>query len=188
MEHFGAAYVFINYEQAMMLGHIGWGFRAEENRYYFGSTDHLWNRQYPMWHPAEIIRYMDVTPGVNNDFWSDFGTEEEMLEMMRCRPQAVRYQSYKRIPVLNPNPAAACKFAETMKDIGWNVVRNNCVHQSNAILTRYGGLILPNADTALGRIPRQWFAAIEAEEVVLEPRVRNLFPLTLRTQAKPKVS
>ncbi|CAN5728159.1 hypothetical protein BH10CYA1_BH10CYA1_50380 [soil metagenome] len=180
MEHLGAAYIFIHFEQAMALGHVGWGLLVEENRYFFGSTDHLWNRKYAMWDPAELIRYMDVPPGQNNDHWSAFGTEEEMLNMMRSGPH-VRYQSYKRLPVLTPDPAAACRFAETMNDIGWNVVRNNCVHQSNAILTKYGGMFLPNTNTPLGRIPRKWFAAIEAEENILEPRVRNILPVMLHT-------
>jgi hypothetical protein len=186
MEHFGAAYVFINFEQAMTLGHIGWGLKVEENRYFFGSTDHLWNRKYPLWHPAELIRYMDVEPGKNNDYWSAFGTEDEMLTMMRSGSH-VRYHSYKRLPVLNPDPAAAIMLAETMKDVGWNVVQNNCVHQSNAILTKYGGMILPNAYTPANRIPGNWFADIEAEAITLQPRVRNILPLVLHTQ-KRKVS
>lgn len=188
MEHFGAAYVFINFEQAMALGHIGWGFFVEEGRYFFGSTDHLWNRKYPMWHALELIRYMDVAPGANNDYWSAFGTEEEMLKMMRSGPH-VRYHSYKRIPVLNPNASAACMLAETMKDVGWNLAQNNCVHQSNAILTKYGGAILPNAYTPLDRIPRKWFAAIDAEEIILEPAVREILPLfPQQGQTKRKVS
>jgi hypothetical protein len=179
MEHYGAAYVFINFEQAMALGHIGWGFLVEEDWYLFGSTDHLWNRKYPMWHAPEFIRYMDVPPGQNNDYWSAFGTEEEMLKMMRSGPH-VRYHSYKRIPVPNPNPSAARELGETMKDIGWNVAQNNCVHQSHAMLTKYGGMILPTAYTPLDSIPRKWFAAIEYEEVVLEPIDRNILPAILQ--------
>lgn len=187
MEHFGAAYVFINFEQAMQLGHIGWGFKVEEERYFFGSTDHLWNRNYPMWHVPELIRYMDVPPGENNDYWSAFGTEHEMLKMMQSGPH-VRYHSYKRIPVALPNATEACMLAETMKNAGWNLAQNNCVHQSSAILTKYGGKILPSAYMPLDRIPRHWFAAIEAEEMVLQSRVRNIFPLLLRAQARRKVS
>jgi len=96
MEHFGAAYVFINFEQAMALGHIGWGFLAEDNRYFFGSTDHLWNRKYPLWYAPELIRYMDVAPGANNDYWSAFGTEEEMLKMVFSR-----FAKMKNIEVLS---------------------------------------------------------------------------------------
>lgn len=176
MEHFGAAYVFINFEQAMQLGHIGWGFKVEDDRYFFGSTDHLWNRNYALYHVPELIRYMDVAPGRNNDYWSSFGTEDEMLHMMRSGPH-VRYHSYKRIPVPQPDVAAACMLAERMKDLGWNIAQNNCVHQSNAILTKYGGMILPNAYTPLNRIPSHWFRAIEAEEVVLQSWERHLIPM-----------
>ncbi|MBS2002079.1 MAG: hypothetical protein JST44_11280 [Cyanobacteria bacterium SZAS LIN-5] len=187
MEHYGAAYVFINFEQAMALGHIGWGFKVEPGRYFFGSTDHLWNREYPMWHPGELIRYMDVPAGANNDYWSAFGTEEEMLTVMRSGPH-VRYHSYKRVPVAVPNPAAAIAFAEALKHNGWNVARNNCVHQSHAVLTQYSGPILPNPHTTLDRIPRRWFAAIQAEEMVLHDRVRNIFPILMRAQSRRKIS
>ncbi len=183
MEHVGSAYVFINYEQAMTFGHIGWGLFVEENRYFFGSTDHLWNREYPMWDPGELYRYMDVEPGRNNDYWSAFGTEEEMLQTMRSGSH-VRYHAYKRLPVLQPDPAAAVMFAETVKDIGWNVAQNNCVHQANAVLTKYGGMILPNAHTPLNRMPRKWFGEIEVEETILQPRARNILRPILRTQRK----
>lgn len=187
MEQCGAAYVFINFEQAVTLGHIGWGFRVEENRYFFGSTDHLWNRQYPLWHVPELIRYANVEPHFNNDYWSACGTEREMLETMRAGNH-VRYHAYKRIPVSNPDPASAIMLAETMKDIGWHVTKNNCVHQSNAILTKYGGMILPNAYTPLNRIPRHWFKAIEAEEITIQSKVRNILPLILRVQPNRKAS
>ena len=78
-------------------------------------------------------------------------------------------------------------LAETMKDLGWNLAQNNCVHQSNAILTKYGGAILPSAYTPLDRIPRKWFGAIDAEEIVLEPVIRDVLPILLNTQSKRKV-
>lgn len=168
MEHVGSLYVFINFEQAMTFGHIGWGFYVEENSYLFGSTDHLWNRSYPMWHPSELYRYMDVEPGRNNDYWSSLGTEEEMLQTMQSGNH-VRYHAYKRVLVRDPAPAAAITFGQTMKNIGWNVLRNNCVHQSHAILTKYGGMILPNPHTPLDRLPRKWFGQIDAEETYFQP-------------------
>ncbi|HEY9678318.1 MAG TPA: hypothetical protein V6C76_09935 [Drouetiella sp.] len=173
MEHTGAAYIFINFEQAVQLGHIGWGFHLDEDRYFFGSTDHLWNLAYPMWHPAELYRYMDVQPTKNNDYWSSIGSEQEMLQVMHSGPH-VRYHAYKRIPVTEPQTDAAVKFAEGMKDRGWNVVQNNCVHQSYAILTKYGGAILPDAHTALNRIPRHWFKQIPGESVTIETRLGNV--------------
>lgn len=187
MEYPGAAYVFINFEQAMQLGHVGWGFKVEENQYLFGSTDHLWNRKYPFWHPIELFKYMDVPPGENNDYWSELGTEDDMLRMMRSGPH-VRYHSYKRIPVVNPDAVAAVNFAENMRDIGWNLAQNNCVHQSNAVLTKYGGNILPAFGNPIEIVPRNWFAAIAAEEMILESRIRNIFPLLMRAHPKRKVS
>lgn len=171
----------------MQLGHVGWGFQVGKDHYLFGSTDHLWDRAYPFWHPIELIRYMDVQPGKNNDFWCQFGNEDEMLRIMRSGPH-VRYHSYKRIPVTNPDPVSACRFAETMNGIGWNLAQNNCVHQSNAILTRYGGNILPVSSNPIEIVPRKWFAAIAQEEMILESRVRNIFPLLMRTHPKRKVS
>jgi hypothetical protein len=171
----GAAYIFINLEQAAGFGHIGWGFPLEGDQFYFGSTDHLWQTEYPIWHALELIRYMNVDPGANNDYWAQTGTFEEMLQLMRAGPH-VRYHEYKIIPVASANPLLAKANADSMKNIGWNIILNNCVHQSFQIIGAYGG-DLPSPNTAANRFPKKWFAAIASESRVLEQsRGRLIIP------------
>lgn len=174
-----SAYVFINFEQAVGLGHIGWGFQVDDDQYYFGSTDHLWNTKYPIWHPIELIRYMDVAPAANNDYWAQLGTEEDMLHIMQTGDH-VRYHAYKKLAVENPDPAGAKVRADTMEHNGWNVALNNCVHQSYKVLSTYGAQgLLPCPYKLSNRIPRKWFGLIESDIVVLQPRVRNILPLIM---------
>lgn len=161
----GQAFVFINFEQAARFGHIGWGFHLGEDDYYFGSTDHLWNRAYPLWHLPELIRYMDVPAHENNDYWAQRGTFDEMMHTMH-RGKHVRYHTYKSIQVQHPDPLGAKALADEMRDKGWNVGLNNCVQQSYHILTKYGAVSLPNPKhILLYRFPKIWFAHIEGEAI-----------------------
>ncbi|MGH9550611.1 MAG: hypothetical protein ACRD3W_14625 [Terriglobales bacterium] len=179
MQHNGFAFVFINFEQAAGFGHIGWGFHIAGDRYYFGSTDHLWRRRYPLWHPLELVRYMDVQPANNNDYWAKLGTLEQMLITMRSG-RHVRYHAYKCLQVTDPDPLTAKAYADTMKDGGWNVWRNNCVHQSYNILTKYGARSLPSPFKMTNRFPRKWFESIAADEVILTPSTnKEIFPAVL---------
>lgn len=176
----GRAYIFINYEQALTLGHIGWGFQVDENRFVFGSTDHLWDMRKSFFNPIAGLKFMNVRRDRNNDFWMQSGTEEEMLETMRSGKH-VRYHAYKRIIVRNANPVFALKKAHTLKSGGWNVAFNNCVHQSYRVLTAYGAKLLPCPLklTLSNRVPRKWFHQIKAEQITLQPKVRNILPLVL---------
>ena len=78
----GRAFVFINPMQAARLGHVGWGFAldTEGDRFYFGSTDHLWRN--PWWDLPAWMRYAHVRPGQNNDWWSATGSYRQMMNMM----------------------------------------------------------------------------------------------------------
>ena len=49
MDQEGSAYIFINFEQAATSGHVGWGFAIGDGLFNFGSTDHLWNLDFPLW-------------------------------------------------------------------------------------------------------------------------------------------
>lgn len=162
-----SAFIFINVEQAIGFGHIGWGFHLGADQYFFGSTDHLWNTRYSLWHVPELIRYMDVTPEENNDFWSGSGSFEEMMIDMRVG-RHVRYHEYKVVPVASPNSETAVAFADSLKDRGWNILFNNCVHQTYSVLTRYGAE-LPDPYQLLNRFPKNWFADIPGEAVKLVP-------------------
>lgn len=161
----GDAYVFINYEQAGYLGHIGWGFSLEQNKFLYGSTDHLWNRSYPQWHLLELIRYMKVEASKNNDFWYETGTEQQMLEVMKAGFH-VRYHAYKVIAVEQALPEAAQAVAEATKEIGWMVLNNNCVHQTHRVLEAYGAL-LPCIKKAEHGLPKLWFSKIQSAPICL---------------------
>lgn len=159
----GSAYVFINFEQAARFGHVGWGFQTAEQEFCFGSTDHLWRREYPQWHPVELLRYMNVQPELNNDFWSETGPLERMLFVMG-HGHHIRYHAYKRLCVGAPEAERARALAQAQKDNGWNLLNNNCVHQVYSVLTKYGERGLPYP-LALNLIPKVWFEGIESEVV-----------------------
>jgi hypothetical protein len=162
-----SAFIFINVEQAVGFGHIGWALHRGGEEYYFGSTDHLWNTRYPYWHLPELLRYMDVAPKANNDYWSRSGTYEQMMTDMRIG-RHVRYHMYKAVPVKNPAPQAAIDFADYLKDDGWNVIFNNCVHHTYQVLTKYGAE-LPDPNQLSNRLPKNWFGEIPGEPINLVP-------------------
>ncbi|HEY9717077.1 MAG TPA: hypothetical protein V6C69_06400 [Trichormus sp.] len=165
-----SAFIFINEEQAVGFGHIGWGFHVGGEQYCFGSTDHLWRTRYSYWHLPELIRYMDVAPKANNDFWSHTGNFREMMTDMRVG-RHVRYHQFKVVPVENPDPQGAIALAHSLKDEGWNVLLNNCVHQTYQVLTRYGAK-LPDPYVLLNRFPKNWFGAISGDTIKLCPMAK----------------
>jgi hypothetical protein len=163
----GTGYVFINFEQAAGFGHVGWGFQLDENEYCFGSTDHLWNREFPEWHLVELLKYMNVERKMNNDFWVETGAKSQMLSVM-SKGHHIRYHAYKCIAVETAQPQQARDFAQSLQHNGWNIMSNNCVHQVYSVLTTYGGTRIPGPDFGLNRIPKVWFEGIEAEAVSLD--------------------
>lgn len=176
MQTDGLAFVFINFEQAAGFGHVGWGFQLDSDTYYYGSTDHLWNLKYPQWYLPELIRYMDVQPSVNNDYWAESGSLEDMLQCMRSGPH-VRYHAYKCFTVESARAEHARQIADSMKDNGWNVLRNNCVHQSYQILSAYGGKILPCPYKLINRLPQRWFSLVPGEAVEIARHKRKPLPI-----------
>jgi hypothetical protein len=166
MAMYGLAYVFINYAQALRLGHVGWGFSIDEgDTFCYGSTDHLYREA--MWNAIAVVKYMNVAPEDDNDFWFATGTRDEMLEAM-ANGHHLRYHAYKVLPVRDPIPEQAKKVAESYEKIGWNVAFNNCVHQSYKLLTEYGAETLPHPNVPVKhRIPRSWFSEIPTRRKLL---------------------
>lgn len=164
------AFVFINFKQAIGFGHVAWGFALDCDNYFFGSTDHLLRT--PMWHLPALLNYSRVAPGGDVDFWCNQGSFDEMLYMMSSGPH-IRYHSYKRLSVSNASPDQARQYALSLKERGWCIVDNNCVHQTVHLLQVFGvtkevlnaGGFLPVAKSL--RVPVQWFGALDGEEVVL---------------------
>jgi len=132
-----SAVLFMNFEQALGFGHIAWGVEISPGQYFFGSTDHLLRR--PMWDIPALMRYAAVRPGDNTDYWSRQASFEEMLDEMTHGPH-IRYHAYKCLPVpaALAAPAEAKTMGENLRDQGWTLWQNNCVHQTDRIVKVFG--------------------------------------------------
>ncbi|HEY9869010.1 MAG TPA: hypothetical protein V6D08_07575 [Candidatus Obscuribacterales bacterium] len=156
----GQAYVFINFQQAARFGHVGWGVALGDGyNFHFGSTDHLYKDSYL--NVLALARYMSVPPGGDLDWWAAVGPRDEMLRLMSQGPH-IRYHAYKTIEIATPDPARAIAAAESLREGGWHVALNNCVHHVHRVLTAYGDrLSLPAPDNPLTNlIPRRWFSSL----------------------------
>lgn len=159
----GSAFVFINLVQAVRFGHVGWGFALDERgeQFYFGSTDHLY--RHPWWDLPAWIRYAHVEPELDNDWWYEIGSRDDMFRIMHAGHHAryhIRYHIAKEIPVENADPVSARRVADALQKGGWSVVSNNCVHQTYNVLSSYGAA-LPQPDRPLTNlIPKRWFNAL----------------------------
>ena len=168
----GQFYVFINYEQAARFGHVGWGVRVGEDEYFFGSTDHLWKHDW--WDLAAWLRYMDVPPDGDIDWWVERGSRSEMLETMRRGHHQrsgyhIRYHAYKAIEVPRALPERAIEAAHKLRVMGWNLSRHNCVHQTFMILSEYCEQHdFPNPVNNLTHlIPKRWFQLLPGKTELL---------------------
>lgn len=149
--------------QALRFGHIAWGFGIGDDLYFYGSTDHLFRHSY--WNLPALLRYMEVPPAGNNDWWSEIGNKEQMLRTM-SRGHHIRYHAYKVIETGKADPHTARSIAEELRVNGWHVGSNNCVHQTHKVLSHYGlSDYLPDPrKPAHNIIPRRWFAAIPGKK------------------------
>lgn len=165
----GEAFVFINFRQALRFGHIGWGFQTDEDKYCYGSTDHLW-KHHTFFDLKYAIAYATVAPEDNNDWWMESGSREEMLATMR-HSNHIWYHAYKSLAVGHADPEAAVTVAKKIEYAGWHVWKDNCIHQTHAILTAYGaGRMLPDPEIPpTNRISRVWFAQFPGEPQELRP-------------------
>lgn len=165
----GRAFIFINYKQAAHLGHIGWGFKLDGyDRYLFGSTDHLIHHK--MNDLVAWINYASVEVGGDTDYWSQEGTLATMMETMKAGNH-IRYHHYKSLAVPKAEAKPAAQAAETSGACGWDVLKNNCVHQTYSVLHTYGATLPepPPLIRGVGLIPRVWFKNIEGELGELRP-------------------
>jgi hypothetical protein len=157
----GSAYIFINFLQAARFGHIGWGFLMADGSYCFGSTDHLFRKSWldlGAW-----LAYGHVKPGYDNDWWMETGTSEEMLAKM-ARSHHIYYHAVKEVGAANAQPERALAAAHSMKDAGWSLGGNNCVHQTYRILTDYGAVLPAPQQCLTNIIPRKWFDKVDAQQ------------------------
>lgn len=158
----GLAYVFINFQQAARCGHVGWGVSLGDGQnFHFGSTDHLYKASY--WNLLALARYSQVPPGGSIDWWAHVGTQSDMMRMM-SGGHHIRYHAYKVVEIDQPDPERAISAAASLRNAGWNVLLNNCVHHVHKVLSAYGCRVeIPDPNKPLTNlIPRQWFTSIEA--------------------------
>lgn len=162
----GAIYSFINFEQAARFGHVGWGFELQDGSYYFGSTDHLWKHDW--WDIPAWVRYMNVAPHGDIDWWAERGSKNDMLQTMKSGKH-IRYHAFKEVILDEIVPEQAVATAEKLKTGGWHLSQHNCVHQSFLVFSNYSkqhNLPDPFADP-LNMIPKNWFARISGSEQFL---------------------
>ena len=167
----GNFYLFINFNQALRLGHVGWGFQIDESGLFlFGSTDHLYH--HPWWDLPAWVDYLYVAPGEKTDFWCQTGDEGTMLETMSSTRAHIWYHACKKVKVGDASPAAARKTVDWLETAGWSLLVNNCVQHTYSIATEYGvGRDMPDPwRSAVRQIPRVWFAAVEGEYIELRAR------------------
>ncbi len=142
----GSAYIFLKPDNALYLGHIGWGFQLSDGQYFGGSTEN---------YLKGIIRTLNRWPGEDNDMWGEmFRLESDMFAKMK----QLGYDRYKRVTVNNPNIAGAKRRAEEtmMKGFG---AGNNCLDHTYHVLEGYGVPDMPWKQTNMA--PNGWFNAFK---------------------------
>jgi len=146
-----SAYMFINFRQALGFGHITWGFEVAPGEYFYGSNDHLLRR--PLWDLIALAKYSSVAPGDDTDYWSGQGSLSDMLAEMSHGPH-IWYHAYKKltVPATAADPTRARLLAEGLKDRGWRLWDNNCVHQTHNVLKTFG------AGDQMSKYSRPWQA------------------------------
>ncbi len=152
------ALVFVNPSIPMNAGHIGWGFKAGEGRYTYGSK--------------EISGAIAIPAGQPNGMFFKTANFEQMLQDMKMggsqgpsRHPVFRYMLYKQVFVPNANPGAAQAAAEAASRDGYGLVGNNCMDNAYRVLTAYGlhDDVIPNPSFNPGQwIPNNWFNDIKA--------------------------
>lgn len=164
----GKFFLFLNFRQAGRFGHVGWGFQlAEKDKFLFGSTDHLYRHKW--WDLPSWLDYMHVPEGEHTDWWCEYGTEKDMLDIMGGTRNHIWYHTTKGVIVPEAEPEEAEKMARSQETCGWSVFDNNCVVQTFEIMKAYNAASLfPDPwEQPLCMIPRVWFANIQGEETML---------------------
>ncbi|CAB4492421.1 unnamed protein product [Rhizophagus irregularis] len=118
------------------IGHIGWGLQISgTSTYVYGSTD-----------GQETLH---IPKGQPNGYWKDQGSYESMINVFKSKD----YISYNCEKVENNNVNAAyIKMAE-IKANGYDVIGNNCLDHTIAILISYNAKGFPTEF-----LPKDWFS------------------------------
>lgn len=151
------ALVFLLPNEPLELGHVGWGFQNSNGSWTWGATE------------TSGVAKM---PGTDNGTFVETGSKEQMLSAMRSgnRKNGKRYfpyYSYKMLRATMPNPDAARFVADSLKDVGYTVIGNNCMDHTIRVLNQFSTVPmfpLPGTGPNPMWAPRFWFTMIPGEE------------------------
>lgn len=162
----GEILVFINFLQAARFGHVAYGFQVGDDEFVFGSTDHLWKHEW--WDLPAWVRYMNVPPAGDIDWWLERGNRAAMLKQMKSGHH-IRYHAFKSMQIADAYPHKALEAAVSLQHGGWHLAKHNCVHQTYRIMDEYckeHNFPNPHED-ALNLIPKRWFSILPGPQEIL---------------------
>jgi hypothetical protein len=127
------------------VGHVGWGWQINgTGTYVYGATEGQAGAS-------------NIPKGQPNGFWEEQGSNEVMKNAFKSRD----YVSYNCEGVENINVSAAYTTASETKVAGYNILSNNCLDHTIAILTAYNAKGLPSDNTF--PTPKDWFEELGIE-------------------------
>ncbi|MFF5210057.1 hypothetical protein [Streptosporangium sp. NPDC000396] len=145
----------------LSLGHVGWGYRAGDGVYVYGSTEN----------PTAKFA---IKAGADNGAWSGSGTRDDMLREFRSGGHSTNaYTTYKCGKVSSWDAGAAREAAQATMKLGYTLFTNNCMDHTYRVLSAYGAA-LPKPGPSKNRvitsvavnanlpswIPKIWFKSI----------------------------
>jgi hypothetical protein len=126
------------------FGHVGWGLKLGEQRFFFGATEN----------PSGALF---VPPGGDNGFWCGEGADGQMHAAMKARD----YDCYKVVATRTAQPdKGRAKGLET-RGLGYRAISSNCADHTWWVLEAYGIVGMPWLNTHPA--PADWFAALNGE-------------------------
>lgn len=132
------AMVFVRYEGAFHLGHVGWAFEYRTGWFNAGSVEN-------------VHGLPEATPK-DMDFWT-----KDTLDPVSAMAQW-HYDAYKVLPVEHPAPRAARRVIAWIGQQPYIFLQRNCVDDAYDVLRAYGLIDLALPSKTL--IPNLWFAAL----------------------------
>jgi hypothetical protein len=123
------------------IGHVGWSWQiGGTSIYVYGSTD-----------GQEALH---ISKGQPNGYWEGQGSYESMINVFKSKD----YISYNCEKVENINVNAAYTKMAEIKANGYDVIGNNCLDHTIAILISYNAKGFP---TEL--LPKDWFSDLSID-------------------------
>lgn len=125
-------------------GHVGWGYQSGPETFVFGGTENT---------SGNIL----VPAGEDNGAWIMSGDRQAMLQEMTTKG----YDACKELSTAVFDPDAAWQKANWTLGAGYAGWRNNCLDHVIAVLSAYGILGMPSAQSHPS--PKDWFGILAGE-------------------------